>query len=189
MPSARPLAEIPVIVTPRLRLRAHGPGDLAACTAMWADPDVTRHTGGRPFSREESWARMLRYAGHWAWFGHGFWAIDDRDDDRFVGEVGFANFERDLGPVDQRGAKPSLADVPELGWALVAAAHGKGFASEAVRAALAWGDANLGVPATACIIDPGNTASIRVALRCGFAEIGRATYKGGPTIMFERRVP
>lgn len=172
---------IPVVETPRLRLRAHVPGDLAACAAMWADPVVTRHTGGRAFSREESWARMLRYAGHWAWFGHGFWAIEDRAGG-FVGELGFANFERALDD----GA-PSLAGVPELGWALVAAAHGRGLATEAVRAALAWGDANLATERTACIIDPANAASIRLALRCGYAETARTRYKGGTTIMFARR--
>lgn len=145
---------------------------------MWADPRVTRYTGGRAFTREETWARLLRYAGHWAWFGHGFWAIEDADTGGFVGELGFADF--------QRGLVPALDGIPELGWALIGAVHGRGFASEAVRAALAWGDVALPGPRTACIIDPDNTASIRVAVRCGYRERLRTRYKGGPTLLFER---
>jgi RimJ/RimL family protein N-acetyltransferase len=61
--------EIPVIETERLILRAHRPDDFKDCAAMWGDPGVTRYIGGIPFSGEEVWTRMLRYAGHWTWFG------------------------------------------------------------------------------------------------------------------------
>jgi RimJ/RimL family protein N-acetyltransferase len=37
-----------------------------------------------------------------------------------------------------------------------------------------------------CIIDEGNAASMRVAAKCGFREWTRATYKGTPTLLFER---
>lgn len=141
---------------------------------------MTRFTGGRPFTREESWARMLRYAGHWAWFGFGFWAVEDREDGRYVGELGFAHFERAIEPP---------ITVPEAGWSFVVAAHGRGFASEGVRAALAWGDAHLGAAKTVCLIDPGNVASIRVARRCGFVETPTARYKGAITLTFERITP
>ncbi|MGI4876284.1 MAG: GNAT family N-acetyltransferase, partial [Janthinobacterium lividum] len=138
------MAEIPVIDTARLRLRGHRASDLDAAAAMWADPVVTRFTGGRAFTREETWARLLRYAGHWAWFGHGFWAVEDRDDGTYLGELGFADFQRAIEPP---------IDAPEIGWSFIAAAHGRGLASEGIRAALAWGDGH-GFEKTACIIDP-----------------------------------
>jgi len=169
--------EVPVIATARLRLRGHRPDDFAACAAMWADPAVTRFTGGRPFTPEESWARLLRFAGHWDWFGHGFWAVEDSGG--FVGHLGFADF--------RRGLTPSLDGTPEAGWSFAAAAQGKGYATEALTAALAWGDTHLDAPTTACIIDPDNTASIRVATKCGYHERLRTSYKGAPTILFERR--
>ncbi len=171
------MAEIPVIETARLRLRGSRASDLDAAAAKWADPAVTRFTGGRAFTREESWARLLRYAGHWQWFGYGFWAVETRDDGAYVGELGFAEFQRDIVPA---------IGVPEMGWSFVAAAHGRGYASEGIRAALAWADANLAAAKTACIIDPDNIASIRVAKRCGFAEIGAVRYKGSITLKFER---
>ena len=55
----------PRIETARLILRAHGAADLDAVAAMWSDAALVRHITGKPSTREESWARILRYAGLW----------------------------------------------------------------------------------------------------------------------------
>ena len=145
---------------------------------MWADPRVTRHIGGKPLTEEESWTRFLRYAGHWSLLGFGYWMAEEKATGNFIGEIGFADYKRDL--------QPSLKGIPEIGWALVAQAHGRGYATEAVRAALAWGDAHFPSARTACIIDPENLPSIRVAVKCGYRELQLTTYKGQPTKMFVR---
>jgi RimJ/RimL family protein N-acetyltransferase len=177
--------DAPSLDTARLTLRAHTLADFDECAAMWGDPFVTRHIGGRPATEEEVWARILRYAGLWALLGFGYWVVRERDSGRFVGEIGLADFHREL--------TPSLDGVPEMGWALATSAHGRGFATEAVRAALAWGDASLadrpGAGKTACLIAPENLASIRVAEKCGYHEVVRTTYKGHDTIIFERDAP
>jgi RimJ/RimL family protein N-acetyltransferase len=170
---------VPAIETARLRLRGHRLADFARCAAMWADPEVTRHIGGKPLSEEESWAKLLRYVGHWSLLGFGFWAIEEKASGGFVGELGFADFKRDM--------VPPLGGVPELGWALAAGAHGKGYATEAVRAAVAWGETRFGATRTVCLIRPDNQRSIRVAEKCGYREAARATYKGHPTIVFARQ--
>ena len=170
---------IPVLDTPRFRLRGHELGDFEACAAMWADPVVTRHIGGRTFSQSETWARLLRYHGHWALLGYGFWVVEDKATGAFLGEVGFADFKREIDP--------PFGDTPEMGWSLAPAAHGKGVASEAVAAAAAWGDAKLSADRFVCIISPENGASIRVAEKTGFREVRRTEYNGAPTIVFERR--
>ena len=159
-------------------MRRHQLDDFVHCAAMWADPVVSRHIGGRPFSEEESWARLLRYVGHWSLMGFGYWAIEEKSTGSYVGEVGFADFKRDI--------EPSIKDVPELGWAFVSRVHGRGYATEAVRAAVAWGSSHLASKRTVCLIHPENLASIRVAQKCGFSEQRRTTYKGQPTIMFIR---
>lgn len=160
-------------------LRPHVAGDLAACAAMWADPRVVKHIGGRPFTEEEVWGRVLRYVGHWAALGFGYWALFEKATGRYVGEAGFADFKREL--------KPSLNGAPEIGWALIPSAHGRGLATEAVRACVAWGDGHFPKSQhTVCIIGPENTASIRVATKCGYAEVLRTTYKNEPTILFKR---
>ena len=172
------MMDVPVIETARLRLRRHDAGDLDACAAMWADPFVTRHIGGRPFSREEVWARILRYVGHWTLMGYGYWALVEKESGSFIGDLGFADFKRDLDP--------SLGDDPEIGWVLATRVHGRGYATEAVSAAVAWGERCFGPRRTVCLIDPDNAASIRVAGKCGYRELRRTTYKGEPTIVFAR---
>ena len=172
------LPAIPILTSPRLRLRPHRAEDLAACAALWADPGVVRFITGRPQTREETWARLLRYAGHWAWLGFGYWAVEERDGGAYVGELGFADFQRE--------GLPGLAGRPELGWALSPAVHGRGYATEALRAALAWGDANLPAAETACIIAPDNLASLRVAEKLGYREVERVARNGGETLLFTR---
>ena len=172
-----PQNEAPVLTTERLTLRPHGRADFEESAAMWADDGVTRHIGGRPFTREESWARLLRYVGLWGLLGYGYWVVRETATARFVGEVGFADFHRELDP--------PFGDAPEAGWALSPEAHGRGFASEALAAALAWGDRRFG-GRTVCMINPGNAASIRVAEKAGYAEYARTSFKGAPTILFER---
>jgi RimJ/RimL family protein N-acetyltransferase len=172
-------AEVPTIETARLRLRGHRVEDFGDCAAMWGDAAVVRHIGGRPFSTEETWAKILRYAGLWALLGFGYWAIEEKGSRRFVGEVGLADFKREI--------EPSFAGAPEIGWALASWAHGAGFATEAVGAAVAWGDGHSAGARTVCLIDPDNLASIRVAEKCGYRDYARTTYRGQPTILFRRK--
>jgi RimJ/RimL family protein N-acetyltransferase len=171
-------AAIPVIETERLILRGPCAADLDACASMWGDPAVTRFIGGRPLTREESWARILRYVGHWALLGFGYWAVEERGTGRYVGEIGFAEFKRE--------AKPSFEGTPEMGWVLAPWSHGKGFATEAVRAALAWGEATLPSRRTVCMIESGHVASIHVARKCGYVDFGSTAYRGETLLMFER---
>jgi len=145
---------------------------------MWGDPVVTRYISEQAFTREQSWSKILRYAGLWALLGFGYWAVEESASGRFVGEVGFADFRRDM--------TPSLGDAPEAGWVLAASAHGAGFATEALRAALAWSDQHLPGRATVCLIDPGNVPSLRVADKCGYREIAQGSYHGDPAIVMRR---
>lgn len=167
---------VPVLETERLRLRAHTRSDLDACAAMWGDPLVTRFIGGKPSTRDETWSRLLRYAGLWSMLGFGYWLAEDRVSGKLLGEFGFGQWERDITP---------KLELPEMGWALVPAAHGRGIATEGVKAALAWVDAHFKSEVT-CIISPQNTPSIRVAEKCGFREQTRTVFKGEPTIIFRR---
>ncbi len=172
-------SEVPVLETSRLRLRAHRAEDFAGCAAMWADPIVIRYIGGKPLTAEETWAKVLRYAGLWSLLGFGYWALEEKSTGAFIGELGFADFKRSI--------QPSLDGVPELGWALVSQAHGKGYATEAVRAAIKWGDEKFGTERTVCIISPENVASMRVAEKCGFREYQRTRYKEHAVILLERK--
>jgi RimJ/RimL family protein N-acetyltransferase len=170
--------EAPVIETARLRLRGHRVEDASSTAALWADADVTRFIGGRPLTEEESWTRVLRYAGSWALLGFGYWLVEEKDTGAFVGEIGFANMHREIAP--------SLGDAPEIGWVLATRAHGKGYATEAVNAALDWCGQRFPGRRTVCIIAPDNQASRRVAEKAGYRETRRATYKDREVIVLER---
>jgi RimJ/RimL family protein N-acetyltransferase len=158
-------------------LRPHTLDDFGASAAMWGDPEVTRHIGGRPFTPEEVWGRLLRYAGHWALLGYGFWVVEERLTGRFAGEVGLTDARRDLTPP---------LSAPEIGWVLSPSVHGQGYATEAVRATLNWAEEHFGHARTVCIIGPDNAASLRVASRCGFREAGQTQYHGENVLKLER---
>jgi RimJ/RimL family protein N-acetyltransferase len=170
------MAAIPTIETSRLTLTGPTSTDFPDIFAMWADPDVVRFIGGVAFSEEDTWGRLLKYAGHWQLLGFGMWVVRDKAG-AFVGEVGFFDLHRTITPA---------LDIPEMGWVLAKSAHGKGYATEAVTAILGWGEAHFGGRPFSCIIDEGNTASLRVAEKCGFRERTRTIYKGTPVVMLRR---
>lgn len=160
-------------------MRPHRVADFDDVAAMWTEPSVVRYISGRPSTRQDSWARLLRHIGHWHALQFGYWVVEDRHTGRFLGEVGFADFKRDI--------TPSLEGLPEIGWVLRSSAHGKGIATEAVAAAIAWGDNNLAAGRTVCMVDPAHAASIRVAEKNGYREFERTAYRGRPTLLLDRR--
>lgn len=174
-------SEPPELETARLILRGHRTSDFAESAAMWADPAVVRHISGTPSSREASWSRLLRYAGHWKLLGFGYWVVEAKEASRFVGEVGFADYQRDI--------TPSLAGRPEAGWVLKTSEHGRGFATEAVTRMLAWADEFLKGDQTVCILDPEHRASIGVARKVGYAQEAMGTYQDRPTLIMARPSP
>lgn len=169
---------IPVIKTKRLTLRGHRRDDFPKSAALWGDARVTRFINGRPSSISDSWSRFLKYAGHWALLGFGYWLVEETETGRFVGEVGLADFKRDI--------KPSFEGAPEVGWVVAPAAQGKGYATEATRAALAWGEAELHMKRCVCILDPKNDASAKVAEKCGFTLFAETQFLGLPAVLMER---
>ncbi|QLG09817.1 GNAT family N-acetyltransferase [Deinococcus sp. D7000] len=155
----------PTLLTPRLRLRPHRADDLASCVELWQDPVVTRHTTGRPLTRQDVWTRLLRHPGHWALLGFGYWVAEERESGRLMGEVGLGRFKRDV-----LAGRAELEKVPEAGWVLLPWAHGRGYAHEAVTAVLDWRDRHLPGTETFCLIQPENAASLRLAAKVGFLE-------------------
>jgi RimJ/RimL family protein N-acetyltransferase len=177
---------VPELVTERLVIRSYRASDHPACAAMWSDPELVRHIGGRGFSPEEVWTRILRHVGHWAVLGFGYWVIEERATGRFAGEVGVADVRREI--------EPAWGDVLEAGWALAPWAQGRGLATEAVTAMLAWVDRErakgaAGVAAgrrLVCMIEATNVASRRVAEKVGFRERGMGRYQGEALVIYER---
>lgn len=169
----------PTLHTERLTLRPLSLDDWEAYAAAWADPRLTAFIGGQPRTRTESWGKFLQGIGLWPLFGYGYWSFVDRESGAFLGNGGLASFERGL---------PDLAGYPEAGWAFVPDAWGRGLATEAMAAILGWADVALGRPEVRCIIDPGNTASQRVAAKLGFEAMGEVDFPPGKTGVYTRLV-
>lgn len=165
--------------TARLVLRPHRLDDFDASAALWREPEIVRYISGKPSTREQSFTRLLRYAGHWCLLGFGYWALEDRQTGEYAGEVGFADYRREI--------EASLDGMPELGWVVAPRWQGKGYATEAVRACLTWGAEHFDPHTTvACIIAPDNTASIRVAEKAGFTLREQTMYQGDLVGLFTR---
>lgn len=171
--------EAPLIETERLRLRAFRAEDLDALAAMWADPEVVRFIGGNPLSREDTWRRSLAACGQWPYTGFGYWIAELKSEGRVVGQIGFADFKRDM--------EPSLIGEPELGYVFSPKVHGQGIAFEACKAALDWADATLNAPSYPAIIGPENQASIRLAEKLGFVREPDGVYRGEAIALFRRK--
>ena len=168
----------PVLETERLVLRPYRQADFDAVAAMWRVPEVFGHIGdGEPLTDEAVWAKLLRSNGFWTLVGHGYWAVETKQTGRLIGEVGFG---------DKRRTDERLAGLPEAGWAFAHDAQGKGYAREAVTAALKWADEAMPHRNTLAVIAPDNLASIRLAEKCGYQEFLRIPSNGRPRIMFIR---
>jgi RimJ/RimL family protein N-acetyltransferase len=175
--SAKP-PEVPVLETERLLLRGHRTDDLEHVFDLWSDAEVVRYIAGRPQTHEQSWSRLLRYVGHWAVAGYGYWVVEERESGRPVGEAGLADFRRETDP--------PLGGDPEIGWILAGHAQNKGNATEAGRAILTWRQTSLPGTGTVAIIAPKNHASMRVAEKLGFRDPELAVYHGDPILVLRR---
>ncbi len=167
----------PILTTERLILTPVAATDLEDLLALWSDETFTRHIMGRALSGEEVWFRLLRDLGHWAALGYGNWTIRLRDGGDYLGSVGVFDYRREMDPPFTH---------PELGWGVAPAFQGRGYAVEALRAALAWADGHVAADATVCMISPENLASVRLAQRVGYVPYAMADYKGSNVQLYRR---
>ena len=168
----------PTLHTERLILRETRLEGFEPSVALWSDEAVVRHISGSASSRSESWGRLLRFPGLWSLLGYGYWTVIERESGRFVGQAGLADFKREM--------TPSIEGVPEAGYVFSPDCHGKGYATEAMRAVMAWSDEALQAARCCAIINPDNRASIRVAEKLGFALSEPAEFAGRPVTLFWR---
>lgn len=152
--------------------------DFDDCLELWSDEEVVRFIGATPSSPSDTWSRLLRYGGLWKFLGYGYWAVEHRETKAYVGEIGFADFKRNL---DYRYDR-----LPEAGWAILPAWSGQGLATEAMQAALEWLDEMNPHRGTFCMIEPANTASINTAAKLGYTPELNSEYRGNAVTLFTR---
>ena len=155
-----------ILETERLVLRPFRQADIDAYAELCADPMVMKflNATGSPISRADAWRQMAMYLGHWELRGFGTWAVVERATEEFVGRVGLHYPE---GWPDR-----------ELGWTIASKFWGKGYASEAARAAIGHAFGTLGWTHLVSLIHPDNHRSARLAERLGYHVHGTAEVIG-----------
>jgi len=157
--------------TDRLTLRMLRESDFDACAEAGADPEVMRFIGdGQPLARPMAWRNMAMMLGHWQLRGYGMWAVEEKESGEMVGRVGCWRPE----------GWPGL----EVGWTLRRRFWGRGYATEAARASVAYAFEALGQTRVISLIAPDNVNSIRVAERLGEKPEGEWEVFGTKVIIY-----
>jgi RimJ/RimL family protein N-acetyltransferase len=148
------LREIPVLETPRLRLRRPSESDTDSLAGMFADARYMRFLGdGTTADRGAAWRAIAGALGHWVLRGYGFFSIEEKAGIPFVGWTGLLHPE----------GWPGI----EIAWGIAPSFWGRGYATEAAGIVLDYAFAKLQMPRLVSIIHPENAASIRVACKIG----------------------
>jgi RimJ/RimL family protein N-acetyltransferase len=134
MPPLKPGAVLgkfhgPIIETERLILRPWQAADIAANTQMLSDPGTARFiTPDRKAVTEElmGWRNAAVISGHWALYGFGMFAVEEKSSGQYAGRVG--------------PWFPPTWPGFEVGWGIARELRGQGYAVEAARAANGWRD-------------------------------------------------
>lgn len=164
-------ADIPTLLTPRLRLRAFAQRDLDAYAAMMADEEITRYLGdGRPLTRADAWRQMAIFNGHWTLHGFGIWAVEHRDSGTLMGRIGCFY--------------PEGWPAFEIGYVLGKQFWGGGYATEGAAAALDFARAECHPDRIVSLIRPDNAGSIRVAERLGGRLEGDVEFFGDRSLVY-----
>lgn len=146
----------PELHTTRLILRRWQESDREPLAVLNADPEVMEHLPAR-LSPLESDEMIERIEAGFQERGYGLWAIQVRATGALVGFTGLqdVSFQAPFTP------------AVEVGWRLARPAWGKGYATEAATAALAFGFSELRLPEIVAMIVPANWRSRAVAKRLG----------------------
>lgn len=161
------------IVTERLRLRRSRPEDAEAISAYRSDPAVHRTQGWE--RTDVDWVRAdiermsVRAPGEpggWVQF-----TVEEREDGRLVGDVGLSVVDGEPG-------------VVKIGYTIAPGFQGSGYATEAVRALVAYAFEGLGAEVVRAHADADNAPSIRVAEKAGMRLIERIEHREGDEVWF-----
>ena len=151
---------VPELRSERLLLRALGQHDAEAVLGIFSDPEVTRLTDADTMTRVQEATDLIEFLQQRFESGTGVrWGIVTKDDGELIGTIGF-------NQIVAWSHRASLGyDVRRGSWR-------QGFATEAVRTAVAFGQTALGLHRVEAVVMTGNDASARVLRRCGFEEEG-----------------
>ncbi|HEV2756030.1 MAG TPA: GNAT family N-acetyltransferase [Actinomycetota bacterium] len=154
-----------MIETARLLLRLPEARDADAYLAIHSDPDVTRWLDDLPQSVEEELGRIERRRRLQEEHGFTMWAVEEKETGEMIGAAGLFHVE---------GKGPDV----EVAYHFAKDRWGRGYATEAARACVAFGFENAGLDRIVGLVVPENVASARVLQKCGMTLEGPAHHYG-----------
>lgn len=161
------LADVPwppdPVTTDHLLLRSTKPSDRPAYIELLCSDEVRRYLGGA-LDRDEVEANVATTPGRQT----GVFAVESAGE--FIGLVTLDRRDR-----ERPGHVSESANEVEVSYTFLPASWGKGYASEAVAAVLAWTDHHLPLEPIVLCTQAANQASVRLAARLGFREVARFT--------------
>jgi RimJ/RimL family protein N-acetyltransferase len=145
----------------RLHLRPWEPGDVEVVLRAGTDPQVQRWTQvPRPYTRGDAEDFVCRYVPRsWAEGGELVWAVCEATSGEPLASVGLH--------------APSPTGVREVGFWCLPEARGRGVVPAALHAVARWAFSELRLPRVEWATEVGNAASLRAAVKAGFAFEGR----------------
>jgi RimJ/RimL family protein N-acetyltransferase len=153
--------------TERLVLRKPDPErDLEGYVELWGDPEVMRFLGGQTLPAEEVPEAMGLNLRQWERHGLGLFSVLRKEDDRFVGRIGYLLWDTDRWVNAVREELEGDLEL-EIGWTILSPFWGQGYATEAAIACRDHAFSELGRDRVISLIEPSNAASIRVAEKIG----------------------
>jgi RimJ/RimL family protein N-acetyltransferase len=161
------------LVTERLRLRRSVGEDAPAISAYRSDPEVHRFQGWERTDVEAVRAEIEEMRGR-APGEPGGWVqltLEEAATGALVGDVGLSPVEEEPG-------------VIKVGYTVDPACQGRGYATEAVRALVAYAFDTLNADVVRMHASANNAASIRVAEKAGLRFVERRQYRDGDEIWF-----
>lgn len=169
--------------TPRLTHRAMTTADAEAFYALNSHPDVIRYTGEPPIESVTQARDAIENYPDFHTYGFGRWGCYLREDCASTGTpagtlIGFCG----LKYLDE-------LDEVDIGYRFLPEHWGRGYATEAGRASLAFGFDVLGpelsLERIIALVLPENAASIRVIEKLGMTCVGREDCEGLDALRYE----
>ena len=146
-----------IIETDRLILRRPEERDFEGFKALMTDQEAAQFIGGT-LHEDLIWRQMCTLIGHWEVRGYGFFSMEEKATGEWVGRT---------GPWFPHGFPGQ-----EVGWSVVRAHWGKGYALEAAVASMNYVFDTLNWPRVIHSIDPKNVGSQAVAKKLGSYDTG-----------------
>jgi ribosomal-protein-alanine N-acetyltransferase len=143
-----------ILKSERLIIRRQQASDISALVDLWADPDVTRYLGG-PRDRDWLRAEFEKVAQEPFAERYDLWPVIEKETGRVVGHCGLLEKEVD-----------GSTEI-ELIYVFAVPAWGRGYATEIGRALAQHAVEQMEIARLIALIEPGNVASERVALKIG----------------------